>query len=1055
MSWHNMDGWSGKTLLKDWWDKVRDNLEYLKTSFKRLHYYGNSELTPSEGFTFITTGGGKAAVAEYTGSDTEVVIPYEYSGYPVINISERAFDFEGKAQITSVTIPKSVTAIGNYVFKDLTNLESIIIPDSVTSIGAFAFDGCTALRSVTIPDSVNNIYDNAFAGCTALTNVTMSNSVTRIGESVFERCTNLTSVNIPDNVTSIGVCAFKDCANLERIIIPDSVTSIIGADEYGAFDGCSKLTIICTQGSYAEEYAIANNIPYMCDVVDLSVYAEKTDIGDLADLTTDDDTDLVSAINEVKSDVSTEAAARRGADATLQNSITDLSIILESADRAITTALNHEVSDREAADSELQEQIGDLTDLETTHDANLVAAINEVKSDVSTEAQSRSSADTALQTQIGDITDLTTDDDTNIVGAINEVNNRTKGAIIKKGTASVTTLINLYTVIPPSDGDMYNALASYSYNDKEIIKKGDNIYYTGEYDNTVTKPVFFDERTNCLYIQGYEFDVMSGYIDLSVYAEKTDIGDLTDLETTHDTNLVAAINEVQSDVSTAINAEKYYGDPDVIPSADRAFGWRVVNDKAITAAYLGSDTVVVIPYEHLETDDQSVGAFYPVTEVGADTFRNCWRITSLTIPNSVTNIGNSAFADCVNLKEIIIPNSVTNIGASAFYQCYEAENTVVIPNSVTSIGGGAFSKCTKIKGVIISNSVTSIGGSAFYKCNSLKSVTIPDSVTSIGSYAFGDCANLESITIPDSVTTIEADAFRGSNLKIICPQGSYAEQYAIANSIPYMYNALNSEFDKGLIDKINRLQYYGNAEVIPSPEDDFVKDVEHYDLYTIVNYRGDDTDVVIPYEHQGYPVKTLGPGVFQSKNIESVIIPKGVTSIGSYAFQYCTNLESVVLPDSITSIEVFTFSGCTSLASITLPKGITAISEYAFDGCTSLESVIMSNGLTSIEPYAFEGCTSLERITIPESVTAIKEYSFKDCANLKRITIPESVTRIGLATEYADLSPFDGCSSELTIICKQGSYAEFFARNHGIHYMYNIAYPVNFGNEEENNGEII
>ena len=172
-----------------------------------------------------------------------------------------------------------------------------------------------------------------------------------------------------------------------------------------------------------------------------------------------------------------------------------------------------------------------------------------------------------------------------------------------------------------------------------------------------------------------------------------------------------------------------------------------------------------------------------VTSIGITAFRECYRLTSVTIPNSVTSIGNYAFYNCSGLTSVTIGNGVTSIGYSAFYEC-SGLTSVTIPNSVTSIGGAAFSGCKGLTSVTIpnsvtsigdyafqycigltsvtiGNSVTSIGNSAFYYCYKLTSVTIPNSVTSIGSEAFSGCSGLTSVTIPNSVTSIGGWAFRG------------------------------------------------------------------------------------------------------------------------------------------------------------------------------------------------------------------------------------------------------------------------------------------------------
>ena len=143
-------------------------------------------------------------------------------------------------RLTTVTIPNSVTSIGESAFSGCTSLTSVTIPNSVTSIGESAFRGCSALTSVTIPNSVTSIENYAFSRCSALTSVTIPNSVTSIGGSAFEECSALTSVTIPNSVTSIEEGAFSGCTSLGSVTIPNSVTSIGG----WAFSDCYALTSV-------------------------------------------------------------------------------------------------------------------------------------------------------------------------------------------------------------------------------------------------------------------------------------------------------------------------------------------------------------------------------------------------------------------------------------------------------------------------------------------------------------------------------------------------------------------------------------------------------------------------------------------------------------------------------------------------------------------------------------------------------------------------------------------------------------------------------------------
>ena len=156
----------------------------------------------------------------------------------VTTIGDYAFQYCNS--LTSITIPDSVTKIGNRAFWYCGSLTSVTIPNSVTTIGDYAFQHCSSLTSVTIPDSVTTIVDGAFYGCTSLTSVTIPDSVTSIGDGAFSRCKSLTSVTIPDSVTEIGVCAFYWCNSLTSITIPNSVTTI----GYEAFWNCSSLTSV-------------------------------------------------------------------------------------------------------------------------------------------------------------------------------------------------------------------------------------------------------------------------------------------------------------------------------------------------------------------------------------------------------------------------------------------------------------------------------------------------------------------------------------------------------------------------------------------------------------------------------------------------------------------------------------------------------------------------------------------------------------------------------------------------------------------------------------------
>ncbi len=94
-------------------------------------------------------------------------------------------------------------------------------------------------------------------------------------------------------------------------------------------------------------------------------------------------------------------------------------------------------------------------------------------------------------------------------------------------------------------------------------------------------------------------------------------------------------------------------------------------------------------------------------------------------------------------------------------------------------------------------------------------------------------------------------------------------------------------------------------------------------------------------------------------SITTVVIKDGVTSIGNYAFFYCTNLTSITIPDSVTSIGKGAFWCCTSLTSVTIPNGVISIGSWAFYTCSSLTSIIISGSVTFIGDCAFDYCSKL------------------------------------------------------------------------------------------------
>lgn len=161
-----------------------------------------------------------------------------------------------------------------------------------------------------------------------------------------------------------------------------------------------------------------------------------------------------------------------------------------------------------------------------------------------------------------------------------------------------------------------------------------------------------------------------------------------------------------------------------------------------------------------------------------------------------------------------------------------------------------------------------------------------------------------------------------------------------------------------------------------------------------------------------------GKSPFYNSDIKSVTVKKGITRVGSYAFELCDELNKATITDTVKAIGSSAFLGCGNLESIKLPKKLEKIGYGTFKDCFALESITLPGNLKSIGGSAFSGCISLKSIIIPDSVTTVNSSAFVSCLSLETVEIGKNVNSLGLNT-------FGGCSNlkEITVDENNKNYA--------------------------------
>ena len=998
-------------------------INYVKNTYG--HYYATKNGFSDEDCIITNElSDGTLEISNYAGNSATYEIPGEIDGKKVVRIGDYAFS--DCTELTSVTIPDSVTDIRWRAFYNCVSLKSVTIPKSVTYIDNYAFGyyyDSDSFETKKIDGFKINYVKNTYAHMYALKNgftdeacllthelydgtleITeyVGNSatyvipseidgkrVTQIGYDAFNDCTELTSITIPDGVTIIGNSAFSDCTSLETVTIPNSVTQIYTR----AFYNCTSLKEVTIpasvtdigdeafgyyydRDSWKEKKADGFKINYVNNTRG-HWYAIKNGF-------TDGDCFVVNELDDGTAEIT--GYAGNSATCVIPDEIHGKKVtrIGDSAFKDRTELTSVTIPD--GVTYIVDCAFFGCTSLETVTIPNSV--INICSSAFYNCTSLKEVTIPASVTYIGDeafgyYSDIDGSEIKKVDGfKINYAKNTyghyyaTKNGFSDEDCIITNELSDGTLEISNYAGNSATYEIPGEIDGKKVVRIGDYAFSDCTELTSVTIPdsvtdIRWRAFYNCVSLKSVTIPKSVTYIDNYAFGYYYD-------SDSFETKKIDGfkINYVKNTYAHMYALKNGFTDEACLLTNELDDGTLEITK------YAGNSATYVIPGE---IDGKKV------TEIGDSTFKGCTELTSITIPDGVIGIGNNAFSGCTSLETVTIPASVTYVGNSAFYGC------------------------TSLKSVTVPESVTYIGGYAFAECYSLKYADIPANVSGIGSSPFYNCRSLENINIDEAnkwYTTVDGVLYDKDKTELInYPAGKKDSSYVIPEGIRTIrekafYGCLNL-CELTIPDSVTEIE--SGAFECSSLISDEYGTIKYVDDWVVGS--GHTANVVLKDGTRGIAFEAFSC----DEIIEKVTMPDTVKYINAYAFENCTNLSEVLLSSSLENIERSAFLNCSNLADIVIPDSVISITSDAFYNTALLnkqntpvkyagkwvitaedcDKIVIKDGTKCIASYAFSSCTSLTDITIPDSVTMIGDYAFATCNSLTEIKIPNNVKSIG------------------------------------------------------------
>ena len=636
----------------------------------------------------------------------------------VQTIGKSAFAGTG---IEEISLPESVTSIGNYAFANCDNLPEVVIPETVTNIGEGAFSDCENVEKVVWSDKLTEIPKYTFKNCVSLKDINFGN-VQSIGTSAFDTCTSLTSVNIPDSVTNIG-----DHAGCE---FPDSITLPVSIKVARGLNGCKKL--ILKEGVTK----LDSQIKYCSEVEEVILPETLTEIGNRVF----EGCDSLKSITIPKSLELCPGALSVWGPAFEGSSIE--TVTFEEGTEKIHNALFANCGSLKTVNiPDTVKTIGQYAFIycENLESVNIPEGVTTLE--------------TSCFAYCGNLKSIT------IPSTIDDVGGAIKGSPFEYCGIETVEFTGNRTTIPQSIFYESNNLKHVIFpeNLKEI---GNTAFYGCDSLETVTFPEGLERIGDGAFAYCPNLTEVTIPNSVTYWGSESASGlgnafEYSGLKTVH-------LNEGRTEIPSYafIHCENL---TDInIPSTVEKIG-----DYAFD--YCNSLESIVLPEG--------------LTSLGMAAFANTGSLRSIVLPKSLTNygwvVGGGPF-EYSGLSEVTLEDGTTDIAEGLFTFCKNL-STINIPSSVTTINNYAFYGCESLTSFTIPANVTTLGAQVFYgsgvtemfipktlitagnnsmsafEGSNIAKITLEEGITTISTAEFTLCKKLAEVNLPSTLKTIEND----------------------------------------------------------------------------------------------------------------------------------------------------------------------------------------------------------------------------------------------------------------------------------------------------------